>query len=75
MQGRTPLHNAAFANDTEAVKILLRYGADATAVDSQVRPLALFASVYEGVGAELVMYCCTMFQAHRTRLERVCPCS
>ena len=48
MQGRTPLHNAAFANDTEAVKILLRYGADATAVDSQVRPLALFAGVYEG---------------------------
>lgn len=43
VQGRTPLHSAAFTNDTEAVRILLRYGADATAVYNQVRLLVLFA--------------------------------
>lgn len=36
MQGRTPLHHAAFQNETEAVKMLLCYGADATARDNQV---------------------------------------
>ena len=36
MQGRTPLHLAAFENDVKTLDVLLRYGADATARDTQV---------------------------------------
>lgn len=38
LQGRTPLHHAAYANDAETIKVMLRYGADAKALDSQVHP-------------------------------------
>lgn len=37
LQGRTPLHHAAYANDAETIKVMLRYGADVKAVDIQVR--------------------------------------
>lgn len=40
VQGRTPLHNAALANDAAAIRILLRYGANTAAVDKQVHPLS-----------------------------------
>lgn len=36
MQGRTPLHLAAYENDSETVELLIRFGADATATDDQV---------------------------------------
>ena len=36
IQGRKPFHLAAFENDVETLKVLLRYGADATAKDIQV---------------------------------------
>lgn len=40
VQGRTPLHHAAYNNDEEKIKVLLRFGADAKAVDHQVSPLS-----------------------------------
>ncbi len=36
LQGRTPLHRAAYTNDLESIKLLLHHGADATATDYQV---------------------------------------
>ena len=36
LQGRTPLHYAAFINDLETIKLLLHHGAKATAADYQV---------------------------------------
>ena len=36
IQGRTPLHLAAFANDAETVKVLLQHGANAETADNQV---------------------------------------
>ena len=39
MQGRTPLHYAAFKIDVESIKMLLHFGANVNAVDNQVHPL------------------------------------
>ena len=36
IQGHTPFHLAAFENCAKTLKVLLRYGADATAKDIQV---------------------------------------
>jgi len=36
LQGRTPLHHAAFTNDLESIKLMLHHGANATATDYQV---------------------------------------
>ncbi len=36
LQGRTPLHHAAFTNDLETIKLLLHHGVNASATDYQV---------------------------------------
>jgi len=36
LQGRTPLHRAAYTNDLESIKLLLHHGTDAIATDNQV---------------------------------------
>lgn len=53
-QGRMPLHHAAYANDVETIKVLLRFGADATARDHRVccpssTALHPRLALYEGV--------------------------
>ncbi len=36
LQGRSPLHHAAFMKDLETIKLLLHHGAKATSTDYQV---------------------------------------
>ena len=54
VQGRMPLHHAAYANDVETIKMLIRFGADATARDHRVCCPSFTAlhprlALYEGI--------------------------